>query len=385
MGGLIESRRRIFFSNRNYVTPIYETIGPADIVSFTAVHPARIAGLELAIEAFQAGSGDPSPDNVRAIEGWPYTDTSIFTLFKTGKNLFVPQWLTKGGKYVNFHGSHTPSNSDYFKRVRGIYMTAGKTYRIYVDPVLGSAASWGVYAMRTGSTSSITIKALASRTKLDTTYTPSYSGWYLFWLYAYDASTVTSINLDNLIFYIAEGDGAYDANNAAVGTRIAIENTTPPGTVYGATLDVLTGMLTVTHQYFTLTSSNSGLAVWAIGSTGHYRIRFYSSYAANPGTSSPFDGCCNCYKVISTSATYSRTTGIGIQSGNVGFIYDPTWDYSGSLPDFKTWLNSNPITMVYKRSSNLSYQLTTQTVRALVGQNNIWSGMGKTTVTYRTN
>ncbi len=226
------------------------TIGPSPIVSFTAKSAAPVESLIVNIEPVQSGSGDPSPDNVRALNGWPYTGYTAFSVFKTGKNMFIPIWLAKSGKYVNIYGSHTVSTSDYYKKSRGVYLDAGKTYRVYCDPGLDSAKTWGIYAIRTGSSTQITVAGSTSRTEpVNVIYTPNYSGYYLFWLYASAESTVTAIDLNDFVFYIAEGSGAYDAANASVGERIAIANTDPPGTVYAGTLDVLTGVLKVRPYY----------------------------------------------------------------------------------------------------------------------------------------
>lgn len=51
--------------------PIIASAGPADIVSVTdGAEDAPVKSLAVNIEPVQAGSGDPSPDNVRPISGW---------------------------------------------------------------------------------------------------------------------------------------------------------------------------------------------------------------------------------------------------------------------------------------------------------------------------
>lgn len=227
---------------------VWRTVTGA-IASFTTLRSAPLRSLTVDIEPVQSGSGDPSPDNVRALNGWPYSDRGYFTFCKTGKNMFVRTWIAKSGKYVNLYGTHSPSNSDYYKRSRGVYLEKNKTYRVYCDPGLGSAASWGIFATRTGSTTQLTIAQNASRQTLNTTYKPTYSGYYQPWFYAQSESTVTSIVLSDFIFYIAEGDGAYDPNDASAGSQIQITNSTPPGKVFAGTLDVITGVLKVRPYY----------------------------------------------------------------------------------------------------------------------------------------
>lgn len=155
-------------------------------------------------------------------------------------------------------------------------------------------------------------------------------------------------------------------------------------TVYSGTVDVVTGVVTVTHRYFTLTGSTSGLSKQQIGSTGHYRIRFYTSGAKNPGANKAFNGVCDTYKPTATDNVYRREMGIGIQAGDVAFFYDPQFDSADvTLDDVKTWLNSNNVHLVYERAAPLTIQLTPQEVSSLLGENNMWSNAnGDLTVTY---
>lgn len=52
------------------------------VASFWSPKPAAIKSLKVYFEPKQAGEGDPSPDNVRPIEGWNGVET-----WKTGKNV----------------------------------------------------------------------------------------------------------------------------------------------------------------------------------------------------------------------------------------------------------------------------------------------------------
>ena len=75
---LIASRRRIVMAQPHLVTPT-----PANPVAFSATLAAPLKSLECAFSPVQAGSGDPSPENVRPISGW--TNCNVV---RCGKNLF---------------------------------------------------------------------------------------------------------------------------------------------------------------------------------------------------------------------------------------------------------------------------------------------------------
>ena len=75
---LMASRRRIITNSPHLVTPT-----PANPVAFSATLAAPLKGLACAFSPVQAGTGDPAPDNVRAISGWTGA-----TVVRCGKNLF---------------------------------------------------------------------------------------------------------------------------------------------------------------------------------------------------------------------------------------------------------------------------------------------------------
>lgn len=78
----------------------------------------------LSYSPIQSGSGDPSPQNIRPIEGWTEAN-----LFGCGKNLYNDSTSTEG-KYINDSGTLSTSAgylaSDYISVARkGVYITSG--------------------------------------------------------------------------------------------------------------------------------------------------------------------------------------------------------------------------------------------------------------------
>ena len=77
---MLARRRRLVMAQPHLSTPT-----PANPVSFSATLAAPLKELACAFSPVQAGSGDPSPNNVRAISGW--TGANVV---RCGKNLLDP-------------------------------------------------------------------------------------------------------------------------------------------------------------------------------------------------------------------------------------------------------------------------------------------------------
>ena len=149
------------------------------------------------------------------------------------------------------------------------------------------------------------------------------------------------------------------------------------GTVYGGTVDVVTGVLTVTHGVVTFdgTQTNFGIST---GVTAN-RIR-WDGY---PSVGVPKESF-----LSDTLKTSTNSTGI---KGDPWLIYNTTYDARmyisvpttiASVDDFVAYCTSNPITVVYTLATPQTYQLDPQTVNLLKGSNNLWNDAGDSTVTY---
>lgn len=221
----------------------YETVTGA-IATFTTLRAAPLKELLVNIDPVQSGSGDPSPDNVRPISG-----TSEIRIEHSGLNMQTGlsiggEWYISG-KYLQPFLFHTATST--FKKERGIWLVAGQTYRIYFEIPSDKARGIGIYGARLGSSSQINIIGVASRSVIDVTYTPSVSDYYGFWVYA--SSNWDGIDSTNSFFQIQAGGGAFDHYEAPNYSKQTITIPATPGTVYGGTLDVLTGTLTARPYY----------------------------------------------------------------------------------------------------------------------------------------
>ena len=137
------------------------------------------------------------------------------------------------------------------------------------------------------------------------------------------------------------------------------------GTRYGGTLDVTTGVLTVTHEYIDLrTYGISGTAV-----SSNVR-RWYTTQ--NPVFKKVT--LCNSLKT-SDSYVYTSLDYASI-STDKRIAVTPTWGQSiTTVDDFNTAIANNPISVVIELATPQVVQLTPTQVRTVLGTNNLWNQM----------
>lgn len=143
------------------------------------------------------------------------------------------------------------------------------------------------------------------------------------------------------------------------------------GTVYGGTLDVVSGLLTVTHK---IISENDFHAVSSGTSGGglHYANVNSSGYSAATSSNSLSNMLVNNQSGWgSTTPCYTTNT-----SGNPVRVYG----VFTTLAEFKTAYAG--LQIVYELATPLTYQLTATQVALLLGTNNIWSDTGDIQIEY---
>ena len=145
------------------------------------------------------------------------------------------------------------------------------------------------------------------------------------------------------------------------------------GTVYGGTLDVVSGQLTVDRQSVTLDGTES----WSKSSFTACDIFLHtnSSYIVDSDT------MISSFRFVNASTTQGvgdAWIGSSASQLRIGFSAYGTTD----LATFKTWLSNNPVQVVRKLATPLTYQLTATQVALLLGTNNIWSNTGDIQIEY---
>lgn len=227
---------RIAISNANgtdgditIVTSEITRTDSGDICSFVDGADAPFADFKANIEAVQSGSGDPSPTNVRTITGWTGANVS-----RTGKNLFDKNNTTVSEGLITADGS-IATLAGYIHIDNYIKVKASANY-ILSGSIIGSGAYNSVAFYDEN-------KAFISR------YVPSTPGANAAFTTPNDCRYIR-FNAINSVYNansIQLEEGTTATRYEAFGTTYNIDWQSTAGTVYGGTLDVKTGELTVTH------------------------------------------------------------------------------------------------------------------------------------------
>lgn len=149
--------------------------------------------------------------------------------------------------------------------------------------------------------------------------------------------------------------------------------------VYKGILDVKKGILTITHQIFNVNFAGA-TGTQAGGSSTNYK-GFYSNIVPNvkkPANQEVPDMYCNRFTVTSRYENYRNTEGIAIhQSEGRAYVYS-TAISSMTLTEARTWLEDNPIQIIYPLESPETIQIDVTDIITFEGVNNIWSNSGTT-------
>jgi len=202
-----------------------------------------VKDLVIAIEPVQPGSGDPSPDNVRPISG--RTSATVTT---ASYNLFDPLTRTTGA-FIKAAGSGAPPVGDVITHngwdCSGYIRVKPNTQYTQTLPVFAGAGLAGIVFYSTpdvsGAISGASTNEQGSNTF--TFVTPSNCHFIRFsW-----SNNFTADSVDYKWPQIEEGPQT--AYKPYAGTTIPITFPTEAGAVYGGTLDVTTGVLSVRPYY----------------------------------------------------------------------------------------------------------------------------------------
>ena len=332
------------------------------------------------IEPVQAGTGDPAPDNVRAISGWTETRT-----YRTGKNIFGgTEFITSLQEHyanievdtTNKKVRYSPSAPEGYWQLIGNARTGSYpfqfkdntqyTFIFKIDkPETNTNLQLGVsYTDGTNSGGLVSQNAdsegwlvftSASGKTVRSLYGGQYSPGYGTWIY-YD-----QIGIFEGILTKAQFE-AYIGNTY----------TTALGqTVYGGTLDVVSGMLTVDRL-----GSDMGDIEWINYKTGGFKHTLSDAITHTLSTGDT-NLICSMYKTMAYSVTL--TNGQASIANHV--LYAVNTDYTTDADAFQTGMVGQKV--VYKLATPQTYQLTPTQVKSLLGANNVFCDTGDVTAEYR--
>lgn len=215
----------------------------------------------------QAGSGDPSPTNIRPIAGWDGVNIS-----KAGKNLLYvddslklafssnySNWTSENG-IVTITGNATGGyimqcfpSTDYAYSFESTYIGEDLAIRVYEFDEYPTSLQSGELIYNANTSTALN--------KPPANFTTTATGrWLVVGFYGHHGSG-NNITISKMQVEFGSTATEYEPYS---GTSIPISWQTEAGTVYGGTLDAMTGVLTVTHKRvkvsdFTWTYNTNGV------------------------------------------------------------------------------------------------------------------------------
>ena len=330
------------------------------IASFTdGADDVPLKDLVVNISPVQSGTGDPSPTNIRPITGFDAAN-----VFVDGVNILryrsdIPSSTTLSGitYTVNADGSVTMNGTS--TSTNGLALTRatepcpfkpGLTYRFRMFGGYDGTNGYGNLQLY--------IDGISMFTSSDRTFTmPDHFDAAYLRIRLGGGNTIDNATVYPMVTLESQWGGIYDQS---CGTKYPVSFGSA-GTVYGGTLDVTTGMLTMTWASVNLGGFGYG------GGNGSY---FYTSISNKAYGAENI--MCSIYKTVNTPAVEMPNYSIKGGGGNNSiFIMDNRYTTTAEL---RTALDG--INAVYELAQPISVQLDPVTITSLIGNNNIWSDTG---------
>ncbi|MBE5957748.1 MAG: hypothetical protein E7254_02650 [Lachnospiraceae bacterium] len=299
-----------------------------------------IKDLTVGIEPKQAGSGTPSPTNIRPLSGWEsvkifnggynlynkLTNTDSYYLDDNGNEVSNPSWVITDfiptSSAMSYTGIKNAGNAPY-----SCYYDENKTF----------------------------ISSFKQTTGINEIVPPSNAKWVKF------SIIKVAPYSDNLSFEIYGGN----LNEINLGR-----------TVYGGSLDVTTGLLTVDRAIVDM-----GALTWVKQAQNH---RFYTDSLASVLEKQPVDISdnllCSMYKNIIWNDSEDLFTSMYTASDYRRIYVKDTNQDATSAEDFQTYVTGQ--TIVYPLAEPQTYQLTPIQIATLLGNNTIYADCGDSTLDY---
>ena len=367
---------------------IIDTLCPPLEVAGNPVQCYPVANYPLGVKASweprQEGSGDPSPDNIRPITGMDEVQVT-----RCGKNLLPytkpsnPVHSSNGITYtwhddgsIHVAGTSTARADSKVMNFSGFYLPPG-------NYVFGSTGISGL---------SLHLVAQKASTGSNTWYSGNVSiepGDVPQYFYI---SCQSGVTVDTTIYaFLTYGDNTLTANDYApyTGTTATL---TLPETIYGGTVDAVTGVGSENWRYRELDGTEGGsLGNIDVSDT----IQQFNLTIIDPQTDAKLPCVCN---ILPQTVDVTGGYALGIYHFSqstfiLGFPRAPLREYGFIDGDTETYMTAfkaylaaqfaagTPVTIAYKLATPTTFQATGgQSLPALPGTNTLYADAGSVTV-----
>ena len=334
-------------------------------------------------------SADWEPyENVCPISGWDAVKVS-----RTGKNLlpypyyrgnsYVTQgitWTVDGQGIVTANRTGTQSGTAYYAfltQTQGVkVLKGGEQYTLSLEVENGTCSVYCAHYLNGANVGEYAVRNLTDG-KQEVTFTAMADDAFdcnAIALYIGQTQTVGNTKIKAMLRPASVTDSTWESpvNNETTSVPLG-------QTVYGGTLNVTTGELTVDRRYVEYDGSSD--EAWEKYRYG-YRISLGSE---NSGVGYSNKTICN--RLVHADSAHNPVSAYGI-SGQfaVGSWFNINLSSISSITDvasLRTWLSNNPLQLVYELATPITYQLTAAEVKTLLVNNIIWTDAGTVDVTYR--
>ena len=357
-----------------------ETIS-GSIAHFTDGSENVLTKIIASVDHIQEGTGDPSPENVRPIQG-----RETATIYRNGVDIYPKAFdPVFSARYILFsRGVTSAASALNVSDDKLFYLKAGVSYHIEVRfPI--PAAGPSLYIVRKGAANYDRIATSAASNLIDSIGTDvlvEKDGYYSFWIYnrlSEDAweNIFSGYTIYDLKFIVRPiSSSSDDAGSVADSKVINVEFPEKAGTVYGGTLTINedgSGELSVTKQLVKITGSmfNGG----GIGGTTVKRLFTGQSY-----TGIEISAC----DTLTIGSSTEAVNAIGKMSSDSRiFITPASIQESTTADEARSALDAAlPMYCVLSKATPDIYKISAKQITTILGTNNIFADCGDITVTY---
>ena len=302
------------------------------------------------IQAKQAGSGDPSPSNIREISGYNAAIVS-----RCGKNLLnnSDKTITSGSCVIN--NVKCPMVAGYYILSFDFSGTSNSS-SLRIDDENGTPVFTTAKTITSGHNEFlINLPSKASFVKLFANAVGTYSK-----------------------FQIERGNQftIYEAYNGQTFNIPFVDDQGDPITVYGGSLNVTTGELTIDKGFDII----NGSVNWSTGTTARFRY-----FDANVLSDNSINWSTNVLSNMFAQQGVYPYAQIGGGARTLRLSFDINDTSITSVEQLKSLLNQTPLQVVYPLATPTEIQLTPTQINNLLGLNNMYSDTGDITVKHKSN
>lgn len=326
------------------------------VADFETIDGSLVKSLVVEIEPSQSGSGTPSPSNIRPISG--YTQEDVTVVGKNRLEVSATSQTINGVTFtVNSDGTILADGTA-TAEIRLVLSTLSNlqngNYIFSGCPSGGGVSTYYLQLVKSPAPSIIDV-GNGNTFEKGSSYTVNNIR-----IIINNGVTVNNLLFKPMIRLATDTDSTFEPYHGKTYTTAFNQ------TVYGGTLDVLTGELTITHGFITVNGTEN------IGKSTLTNCDIYIFGVVGADFSKPFITSAFEYSATAVNAIGYTWRGSSDVQMRMGYApYGTT-----TVDDFKDWLSQNPLQICYTLATPTTLSLTPQTVKALVGENHMQASTG---------